>query len=133
MLLDVKKQGIHLVDVASDGARGIQAGVKTASDLIPLRPDLFHLIREAHHVTQRLEKQAYQAIEAAERARKAKQELEMPQKRRGAPIKVKVELPKAEVEEQKAIAHLDTWEWLSQEIRQALEPITPQGRIGSSQ
>lgn len=133
VLMDVQKQGVHLVDVASDGARGIQAGVKAVSELIPLRPDLFHLIREAHRITQRLEKQAYQAIEMAERARKAKRELEMPQKRRGAPIKVKVELPKAEAEEQKTSAHLDTWEWLSHEIRQALEPITPQGRIASSQ
>lgn len=133
VLLDVQQQGVHLVDVASDGARGIQAGVKAVSDLIPLRPDLFHLIREAYRVTQRLEKQAYQAIEVAERARKAKQELEMPHKRRGAPLKVKVELPKAEAEEQKAITQLDTWEWLSREMRQALEPITPQGRLASSQ
>jgi Arc/MetJ family transcription regulator len=133
LLLDVQQQGVHLVDVASDGGRGIQAGVKAVSEQIPLRPDLFHLLREAYRVTQRLEKRAYRAIEAAERARRAHQEQEMPKRRRGAPIKGKLELSQAEAEEQEAIAQLDAWEWLSHEIRLALEPITPQGLIASSQ
>jgi hypothetical protein len=131
VLLDVQKQGVNLVDVASDGARGIQAAVKEVSVMIPLRPDLFHLIREAHRVTQRLEKWAYRAIEDAERARMAKQEQDMPKRRRGAPLKAKVALPQAEAEEQKAIAQLDAWEWLFHEIRQAIEPITPKGLIAS--
>jgi hypothetical protein len=38
VLLDVKKQGVHLVDVANDGAKGIQAGVKAVSRMISLRP-----------------------------------------------------------------------------------------------
>jgi hypothetical protein len=129
--LDVQKKGVHLVDVASDGAKGIQAGVKAVSLMIPLRPDLFHLIREAHRVTQRLEKGAYRAIENAERARRAQLEQELPKRRKGAPIKVKVALPQAVAEEQQAIAHLEAWEWLFHEIRQAIEPITPQGRIVS--
>ena len=133
VLLDVQKQGVHLVDVASDGALGIQAGVKEVSVHIPLRPDLFHLIREAHRVTQRLEKRAYTAIHTAERARRAEQEQEMPKKRRGAPIKVKVELSQAEAEESQAIEYLDTWSWLLHEIRQAIEPIDSQGRIVSAQ
>ena len=132
VLMDVQKQGVHLVDVASDGARGIRAGVKAVSEMIPLRPDLFHLIREVYRVTQRLEKQAYRAIQEAERARRAQREQEMPKRRKGAPIKVKVELSQAEVEEQQAIAQFDVWEWLSHEIRQALEPITPQGLIASA-
>jgi hypothetical protein len=131
VLMDVQQQGVHLVDVASDGARGIAAGVKALSEKIPLRPDLFHLTREAYRVTQRLEKRAYQAIEETERARRAKQEQEMPKQRRGAPLKVKLELPQAEAAEQKAIAQLEAWEWLSHEIRQALEPITSQGLITS--
>lgn len=131
VLMDVQKQGVHLVDIASDGARGLQAGVKAVSEMIPLRPDLFHLIREAYRVTQRLEKRAYQAVENSERARRAQQEQEMPKRRKGAPLKVKVELPQAEAEEQKAMAQLDAWEWLFHEIRQALEPITPQGRVAS--
>lgn len=132
VLLDVQKQGVHLVDVASDGALGIRAGVKEVSLLIPLRPDLFHLIREAYRVTRRLEKQAYGAIATAERARRAQQEQDMPQKRRGAPLKVKVELPQAEAEERQAIEHLDAWEWLFHEIRQAIEPIDRNGHIVSS-
>ena len=93
VLLDVQKQGVHLVDVASDGARGIKAGVKEVCLRIPLRPDLFHLIREAFRVTQRLEKRAYRAIGIAERARRARQEQDQPKRRKGAPLKVKVELP----------------------------------------
>ena len=133
VLLDVQKQGVYLVDVASDGALGIRAGVKEVSLWIPLRPDLFHLIQDAHRVTQRLEKQAYGAIHTAERARRAKQEQDMSKRRKGAPIKVKVERPQAEVEEYMAIEHLDAWEWLFHEIRQAIEPIDKQGHIASAQ
>jgi hypothetical protein len=86
---------------------------------------LLHLIREAHRVTQRLEKCAYQAVTAAERARRAQQEQDAPQRRRGAPPKVKVELLQA-------IAQLDHWEWLFGEIRQAIEPINTQGGITSA-
>ena len=132
VLLDVQQQGVQLVDVASDGARGIRAAVHEVCLAIPLRPDLFHLIREAHRVTQRMEKRAYQAILTAERARRAQQEQDRPQRRRGAPLKVKVERPQAEVQESRAIAHLDTWEWLFGEIRQAIEPINAQGHITSS-
>lgn len=132
VLLDVQKQGVHLVDVASDGALGIRAGVKEVSPLIPLRPDLFHLIREAYRVTQRLEKRAYGAMDTAERARRARQEQEMPKRRKGAPLKVKMALPQAEAEERQAIEHLDAWEWLFHEIRQAIEPIDQEGHIVSS-
>jgi hypothetical protein len=132
LLLDVQKQGVHLVDVASDGALGIRAGVQEASLAIPLRPDLFHLIRDAHRVRQRLEKRAYAAIALAERARKAQQERNLPKRRRGAPLKVKVELPQAEAQEQQALEQLDGWEWLFHEMRQALEPIDSQGHIASA-
>jgi hypothetical protein len=133
VLLDLQKQGVQLVDVASDGARGIRSGVQAVSLLIPLRPDLFHLIREAYRVTQRLEKRAYQAIDTAERARRAKQEQDLPKRRKGAPLKVKVELPQAEADQRQAIEHLDAWEWLFHEIRQALEPIDRAGRLVATQ
>jgi hypothetical protein len=133
VLLDVQKQGVQLVDVASDGARGIRAAVQEACPAVPLRPDLFHLIREAHRVTQRLEKQAYRAMKTAERARRAEQEKEMPKRRRGAPLKVKVELPLAEAQESQAIEYVDAWEWLCRTIRQAIEPINDQGQIASTQ
>jgi hypothetical protein len=132
LLLDAQSQGVHFVDVASDGALGIQAGVREISLTIPLRPDLFHLLREAHRVGQRLEKRAYQALEMAERARKAQQEQNQPKRRKGAPLKVKLALPEAEVQERQAIQQLDAWEWLSSEIRQALEPIDRQGRMASA-
>lgn len=132
MLLDVQQQGVQLVDLASDGARGIRAGVQAAGLAIPLRPDLFHLIREAHRVTQRLEKQAYGAIRTAERSRRTQQEQERPKRRRGAPLKAKVALPQAEAEEHQAIEHLDAWEWLFHAIRQAIEPVSAQGHITSA-
>lgn len=132
VLLDVQRQGIQLVDLASDGARGLRAGVQAAGLAIPLRPDLFHLIREAHRVTQRLEKQAYRAIQIAERARWARQEQDRPKRRRGAPLKVKVALPQAEAEECQAMQCLDAWEWLFHEIRQAIEPVDAQGLITPS-
>jgi hypothetical protein len=93
---------------------------------------LFHLIREAHRVTQRLEKHAYQTLATAERARRAQQEQDTPQRRRGAPLKVKVELSQAIAQESQAIADLDAWEWLFGEIRQAIEPINAQGCITSA-
>ena len=133
LLLDVQKQGVHFVDVASDGALGIRAGVQEVSLLIPLRPDLFHLLRDAHRVSRRLENRAYKAIEEVERARKAQQEQSQPKRRKGAPLKVKVALPEAEAKECQAIKHLDTWEWLLHEIRQALEPIDCQKQIAASQ
>ena len=133
VLLDVQSQGVHFVDVASDGALGIQAGVREVSLAIPLRPDLFHLLREAHRVGHRLENRAYRAIEMAERARKAQQEQNQPKRRKGAPLKVKLALPEAEAQEVQALQHLDAWEWLLREIRQALEPIDDQGQIASSQ
>jgi len=132
VLLDVQSQGVHFVDVASDGALGIQAGVREVSLTIPLRPDLFHLLREAHRVGQRLENRAYQAIETAERARKAQKEQNQPKRRKGAPLKVKIALPEAEAQEGQVIEQLDAWEWLSSEIRKALEPIDQQGQIASS-
>jgi hypothetical protein len=132
LFLDVARQGVHLVDVASDGALGIRAGVQEASLAIPLRPDLFHLIRDAHRVRQRLEKRAYAAMALAERARKAEQERNLPKRRPGAPLKVKLELPEAEAQENQAIEQLDGWEWLFHEMRQALEPIDPQGHIASA-
>lgn len=116
VLLDVQRQGVKFQDLVSDGARGIRAGAEAAQLAIPLPPDLFHLTREGYHVTQRLEKQAYRAIERAERARRA------PQQRRGRKLTVPVALPQAEVEEQQALSNLSAWLFLNQEIRQALEP-----------
>ena len=133
VLLDVQSQGVHFVEVARDGALGIQAGVREVSLAIPLRPDLFHLLREAHRVGHRLENRAYRAIEMAERARKAQQEQNQPKRRKGAPLKVKLALPEAEAQEVQALQHLDAWQWLLREIRQALEPIDDQGQIASSQ
>ena len=117
--------------LACDGGTGLRAGVREAELVIPLRPDLFHLLRDAHHLAQRLERAAYRAIETAERARQAALETRGIIRRRGPHLKIKVPLPQAEIEEAHAIETFDNYCWLLSEIRQALEPITPAHRIVS--
>jgi len=129
--LDLLQRGIRFQDLASDGGKGLLAGVREAQLAIPLRPDLFHLLREAGRLTQRLEKAAYKAIATAERARRAAQEAQGQRRRRGRPLKVQTPLSQAEVQEAQAVATFDAWCWLLGEIRQALEPITPAGRLVS--
>lgn len=128
--LDLVERGIQFHDLACDGGTGLRAGVREAELVIPLRPDLFHLLRDAHHLAQRLERAAYRAIETAERARRADLEARGAG-RRGRRLKIKVPLPQAEIEEAHAIETFDNYCWLLSEIRQALEPITPAHRIVS--
>jgi len=129
--LDAVERGIQFHDLACDGGTGLRAGVREAELAIPLRPDLFHILQDAHHITQRLERTAYKAIETAERARRADLEARGIIRRRGRRLKIKVPLPQAEVQEAQAIETFDNWCWLLGEIRQALEPITPAYRIVS--
>lgn len=129
--LDLVERGIQFHDLACDGGTGLRAGVREAELAIPLRPDLFHLLRDAHRLTQRLEGAAYKAIETAERARRADLEARGIIRRRGRRLKIKVPLPQAEIEEARAIEVFDNWCWLLGEIRQALEPLAPAGRVVS--
>lgn len=123
--LDLVERGIQFHDLACDGGTGLRAGVGEAELAIPLRPDLFHLLRDAHRLTRRLAGTAYQAIENAERARRADLEAQVIIRRRGRPLKIKVPLPEAETAEAKAVELFDNWCWLLNEVRLALEPITP--------
>jgi hypothetical protein len=127
--LDLQERGVQFHDLVSDEAKGIQAGAKEAKLAIPLRPDLFHLLREAHRISGRLERAAYRAIKMAERARRAEREANAPKRRRGGPLKVTCPLVEAEAQQREAISTYDLWLWLIGEVRQALEPITPQGRL----
>jgi hypothetical protein len=129
--LDLVERGIQFHDLACDGGTGLRAGVRDAELAIPLRPDLFHILRDAHRLTRRLEGAAYKAMETAERARRADLEARGIIRRRGPRLKIKVPLPQAEIEEANAMALFDHWCWLLGEIRQALEPITPAQRIVS--
>ncbi len=123
--LDLVERGIQFHDLACDGGTGLRAGVRETELVIPLRPDLFHILRDVHRLTRRLEGAAYKVIENAERARRADLEARGLIRRRGRRLKVKVPLPQAEVEEAKAIEVFDNWCWLLGEVRLALEPITP--------
>lgn len=129
--LEVVERGIEFHDLACDGAKGLRAGVAEAELAIPLRPDLFHILRDAYRLTQRLGRAAYQALETADRARRADLEARGIIRRPGRPLKVTVPLPQAELEADQAIDTYDNWCWLLGEIRQALEPITSDHRIVS--
>jgi hypothetical protein len=128
-LLDLQKRGIQFHDLVSDGAKGIRSGVEEAELSVPLRPDLFHLLQEAHKLSQRLERAAYRAIKVAERVRRAEQEHQAPKRRPGRPLKVDVSLAQASAEEERAVNTYDWWIWLLEEMRQALEPINEAGQL----
>ena len=123
--LDLVERGIRFHDLACDGGTGLRAGVKEAQLALPLRPDLFHILQDAHRLTRRLEGAAYKAIETAERARRADLEARGIIRRRGRPLTITVPLPQAEIEEAQAIEVFDHWCWLLGEVRLALEPFTP--------
>lgn len=129
--LDLVERGIRFHDLASDGGTGLLAGVREAELAIPLRPDLVHILQDAYRLTQRLESAAYKAIQTAERARRAAQEAQGSVRRRGPRLKIQTPLPQAEIQETHAIATVNAWCWLLSEIRQALEPITPDGGLVS--
>ena len=117
--------------LACDGGTGLRAGVREAELAIPLRPDLFHILQDAHRLTHRLECAAYQSMTTAERARQADLEARGLVRRRGPRLTIKVALPQAEREEAAALARLDQWTWLLQEVRRVLEPITPADQLVS--
>lgn len=129
--LELQARGVQFHDLASDGGRGILAGAREAQLAVPLRPDLFHLLREGQRLTQRLERAAYRAMDVAARARRAEREARAAKRRRGQPLKVTVPRAQAEAEEAQTIATHDLWVWLLGEIRQALAPITPTGRLAA--
>jgi len=127
--LDLAAQGVVFQDLAADGARGIRAGLRDAELAVPLRPDLFHLLREGKRLQNRLEKAAYKAIRSAEKAVRAEQEANQPTKRQGRPLKVELTADEALQQESQTIATYDNFCWLLTEIRQALEPITDFHRL----
>jgi len=128
-LLDLLARGIQFQDLASDGATGIRAGVREARLMVPLRPDLFHLLREATRLGQRLERAAYRAMEVAERARRVEQEAQGTKRRRGRRLKVAVPKAAAEGKEEQAITTYDLYRWLIAEVRRGLEPLNAAGRL----
>jgi hypothetical protein len=131
--LDLAAQGVVFQDLAADGARGIRAGLQDAELAVPLRPDLFHLLREGKRLANRLEKAAYKAIRTAEKAIRAEQEATHPTKRRGRPLKVELSAAEAVQKETQAITTYDHFCWLLTEVQQALEPISNQHHLQDPQ
>lgn len=131
-LLDLAERGVQFHDIASDGARGIQSGVRDAGLAVPLRCDLFHMIRKGHQITRQLEAKAYRAIETTELARSIEQQAQLPKPRPGRPKKSKVSYAEAQQLESQAIERFDSWCWLFGEMRQALRPFNNQWELTSS-
>jgi len=130
--LETQERGVSFFDLACDGARGIRAGAEQAGLMIPLRPDLFHLLRESNHLMRQLETSAYKAIEEAGRCRRAESEAQGEQRRKGRPLKVQKSVPEAQREEQESIDRYDLFFWLCHEVRECLEPWTNEYIITSS-
>jgi hypothetical protein len=130
--LELLERGVQFHDIASDGALGIQAGIRDAELAVPLRSDLFHLLRKAHQIARHLEAQAYRAIETTELARSIEQQAQQPTPRRGRPKSCKVSCAEAQRLESQAIERYDTWCWLFDELRQALRPFNAQGKLTSA-
>lgn len=127
--LELAEQGITFQDVVADGARGIAAGLAATGWELSIQPDLFHILQEAHPISRRLERLAYQAVAEADKSRQVAAAAQQP-RRRGRPVQAN--LPLAEAAENAAVATLDLWLWLLGEIRLALEPITPTGQIADA-
>lgn len=127
--LELGEQGIEFQDVVADGARGLAAGLAATGWEMPLQPDLFHILQEAHPISRRLERMAYQAIGEADKSRQVAAAAQQSRRRRGRPVQAKLSLAEAETQETAAVETLDLWLWLLGEIRLALEPITPNGHI----
>lgn len=122
--LDLADQGVVFQDLAADGAYGIRAGLRDAELAVPLRPDLFHLLREGTRLQSRLEKKAYKAINMVHRVQKAEKEAEQLKKRPGHPLKVTLSSAEATQMEEQALNSYDQFSWLLREIRLALEPVS---------
>jgi hypothetical protein len=127
--LDLQARGIQFQDLASDSGAGIRAGAAAAQLAVPLRPDLFHLLHAAWRVGRWLERQAYQALQVAERARRAVAEAQAVRRRRGPQLKVTVPLAEAAAQEAQALTTYDLFVWLLGEARQALEPLSATGQL----
>ena len=125
-------RGVLFHEVAADGALGIKAGMKAAGLKVPQRPDLFHLMQDGTKISQRLERNAYKAMATTIRAWNALDDFTSPNSKRGRPRHSKRSLEEAEALEEAAIDALDNWRWLLNQLRQALEPITPSGQIAST-
>jgi transposase-like protein len=124
VFLELQARGVEFRDLVSDGAGGIQAGMREAELEIPWYLDLFHPLKDALALRQKLENAGYRAIKEAERTRRAVQEAQNPQPRPGRRLAVKVPLAQAENQEEEAIMIYDAFVWLCQEMRAVLEPIT---------
>ena len=118
--LELTERGVVFHDMVCDGAKGIRSGWQAADIGVPLRLDWFHLLREAHQITRRLERAAYKAIDAVEYMREE-------------PKEDASQLPAFLAREWRAINLFDHWCWLLNEIRECLEPVTPQGQLQSPQ
>lgn len=122
-LLDQQAKGVVIAEAASDGARGIGAGIDEAHLACVRLGDLFHVVRDVMIVAGQLEKAAYAAIGREERARLAEAEAQMAHPRRGPKRRTAVTLTAAVDASQAAIRCYDDYCWLVDVVRETLEPV----------
>lgn len=63
--LDLAAWGVVFEDLAADAARSIRAGRRAAKLVVPLRPDLFHLLREGSQIVRRPEMLGFDNLSSA--------------------------------------------------------------------
>jgi len=127
--LDLQAQGITFQDLTTDQGTGLLAGAREAELTMPLYADLFHPLYAGQRLNTRLEGRAYHAIATADRHRRAEAEAQAAKRRRGRRLKVSGTLAEAETAASQAVQHVDGWQWLWGEFRQALAPLTPSGAL----
>jgi hypothetical protein len=129
-LLDLAARGVALAEVASDGGPGLIAGLAEAGLAVPRVADLFHVLRDVFGVAGMLEKAAYRAIAAEERARLTEAEARAPVRRRGGPRRSPLSLAEAAAARAEAVRRYDGYAYVVGCARAGLEPVDPEtGRL----
>jgi hypothetical protein len=112
-------QGLNLVVVVKDAAKGIEAGVSEVFPQAEQRDDCFHALYELNKVRRRLEQRAYSAIAAEEEARH--QLPKIPASDRKQRRCQRYRIARAHRHCQEAIARFDRFEGALREVEEALE------------
>jgi hypothetical protein len=112
-------QGLNLVVVVKDAAKGIEAGVSEVFPQAEQRDDCFHALYELNKVRRRLEQRAYSAIAAEEEARH--QLPKIPASDRKQRRCQRYRIARAHRHCQEAIARFDRFEVALREVEEALE------------
>ena len=133
-LLDLEQRGIHFADLALDGSQNIRAGIRDAQLDCPLRPDLFHLFHEGRQIAHKLQGDMQRAGIQLQRAQKAAQEVQCGKRGPGRPPNPpSLSLAQAQAAAQQAQRQSEVWDWLFEELQQALRWVDRRGGLKEPQ